>query len=48
MAEEKTIENFLTTVESNLATTLAAKAAALPMVFRRQNSNRIVLQCLKE
>lgn len=28
MTDEKTIENFLMTVESNLATTLAAKAAA--------------------
>lgn len=36
MTEEQTttIENFLTTVESNLGTTLAAKAAALPDGFQ--------------
>lgn len=47
MAEEKTIENFLTTVESNLATTLAAKAAALPDGFQAAKFQQNCIAMLK-
>lgn len=47
MAEEKTIENFLTTVESNLATTLAAKAAALSDGFQAAKFQQNCIAMLK-
>lgn len=48
MTEEKTtIENFLVTVESNLATTLAAKAAALPDGFQAAKFQQNCIAMLK-
>ena len=47
MTEEKTIENFLVTVESNLATTLAAKASALPDGFQAAKFQQNCIAMLK-
>ena len=47
MTDEKTIENFLMTVESNLATTLAAKAAALPDGFQAAKFQQNCIAMLK-
>lgn len=45
--ENKTIENFLVTVEANLATTLAAKAAALPDGFQAAKFQQNCVAMLK-